>query len=161
MKRDMEEIYKEHAKSVFRYLFSLSHDEDLTEELTQETFYRAVYSVDKYDGTCKMSVWLCQIAKHIWYQELEKRKKNKTEELTEYIESPGLSPEDSIVYKNDKLSLYRAINRLDGPMKEVVYLRLTGEFSFAEIGEILGKSENWARTVFYRAKQKIIEENKL
>ena len=161
MKRDMEEIYKEHAKSVFRYLFSLSHDEDLTEELTQETFYRAVYSVDKYDGTCKMSVWLCQIAKHIWYQELEKRKKNKTEELTEYIESPGLSPEDSIVNNNDKLSLYRAINRLDGPMKEVVYLRLTGEFSFAEIGEILGKSENWARTVFYRAKQKIIEENKL
>ena len=161
MKRDMEEIYKEHAKSVFRYLFSLSHDEDLTEELTQETFYRAVYSVDKYDGTCKMSVWLCQIAKHIWYQELEKRKKNKTEELTEYIESSGLSPEDSIVNNNDKLSLYRAINRLDGPMKEVVYLRLTGEFSFAEIGEILGKSENWARTVFYRAKQKIIEENKL
>lgn len=161
VKRDMEEIYKEHAKSVFRYLFSLSHDEDLTEELTQETFYRAVYSVDKYDGTCKMSVWLCQIAKHIWYQELEKRKKNKTEELTEYIESPGLSPEDSIVNNNDKLSLYRAINRLDGPMKEVVYLRLTGEFSFAEIGEILGKSENWARTVFYRAKQKIIEENKL
>ena len=160
MKRDMEEIYKEHAKSVFRYLFSLSHDEDLTEELTQETFYRAVYSVDKYDGTCKMSVWLCQIAKHIWYQELEKRRKNKTEELTEYIASAELSPEDRLIKNTDKLSLYRTINRLDGSMKEVVYLRLTGEFSFAEIGEILGKSENSARTVFYRAKQKIIEENK-
>ncbi len=156
----MEEIYKEHAKSVFRYLFSLSHDEDLAEELTQETFYRAVYSVDKYDGTCKMSVWLCQIAKHIWYQELEKRNKNKTEELTEYIASSELSPEDKIVKNTDKLSLYMRINRLDGPMKEVVYLRLTGEFSFAEIGEILDKSENWARTAFYRAKQKIIEENK-
>ena len=160
VKRDMEEIYKEHAKSVFRYLFSLSHDENLAEELTQETFYRAVYSVDKYDGTCKMSVWLCQIAKHIWYQELEKRRKNKTEELTEYIVSAELSPEDRLIKNTDKLSLYRTINRLDGSMKEVVYLRLTGEFSFAEIGEILGKSENWARTVFYRAKQKIIEENK-
>ena len=160
MKDDMEEIYKEHAKSVFRYLFSLSHDEDLAEELTQETFYRAVYSVGKYDGTCKMSVWLCQIAKHIWYQELEKRKKNKTEELTEYIASLELSPEDKYFRKNDKISLYRTINGLEEPMKEVVYLRLAGEFSFAEIAEILSKSENWARTVFYRAKQKIIQENK-
>ena len=160
MKDDMEEIYKEHAKSVFRYLFSLSHDEDLAEELTQETFYRAVYSVGKYDGTCKMSVWLCQIAKHIWYQELEKRKKNKTEELTEYIASLELSPEDKYFRKNDKISLYRTINGLEEPMKEVVYLRLAGEFSFAEIAEILSKSENWARTVFYRAKQKIMEENK-
>ena len=160
MKDDMEEIYKEHAKSVFRYLFSLSHDDDLAEELTQETFYRAVYSVGKYDGTCKMSVWLCQIAKHIWYQELEKRKKNKTEELTEYIASLELSPEDRYFRKNEKISLYRTINSLEEPMKEVVYLRLAGEFSFAEIAEILSKSENWARTVFYRAKQKIMEENK-
>jgi RNA polymerase sigma factor (sigma-70 family) len=160
VKDDMEEIYKEHAKSVFRYLFSLSHDDDLAEELTQETFYRAVYSVGKYDGTCKMSVWLCQIAKHIWYQELEKRKKNKTEELTEYIASLELSPEDRYFKKNEKISLYRTINSLEEPMKEVVYLRLAGEFSFAEIAEILSKSENWARTVFYRAKQKIMEENK-
>ncbi|MFB0919616.1 MAG: sigma-70 family RNA polymerase sigma factor [Oscillospiraceae bacterium] len=160
MKRDMDEIYQEHAKSVFRYLFSLSHDENLAEELTQETFYRAVYSAERYDGTCKMSVWLCQIAKHIWYQELEKRKKNKTDELTEYIASSELSLEDRIIKNADKISLYRTINRLDGPMKEVVYLRLTGEFSFAEIGEILGKTENWTRTAFYRDKQKIVEENK-
>ncbi|MEA4896065.1 MAG: sigma-70 family RNA polymerase sigma factor [Oscillospiraceae bacterium] len=159
MKSNMEEVYKEHAKSVFRYLLSLSHDEDMAEELTQETFYRAVYSADKYDGSCKMSVWLCQIAKHVWYQELEKRKKNKTEELNEYIASAELSPEDKYFKDNDKLSLYRAINRLGGPMKEVVYLRLTGNFSFAEIGEILNKSETWARTAFYRAKQKIIEES--
>ncbi len=161
MECNIEEIYKNYAKSVFRYLMSLSHDESLAEELTQETFYRAVYSVGRYDGSCKMSVWLCQIAKHIWYQELEKRKKNKTEELSEYIPSQELSLEERFVRKSDKVSLFRAINRLEGQMKEVVYLRLTGEFSFAEIGEILGKSENWARTVFYRAKQKIIEENKL
>ena len=160
MNCDMEEIYKEHAKSVFRYLFSLSHDEDLSEELTQETFYRAVYSVGSYDGSCKMSVWLCQIAKHIWYQELEKRKRYGTEELTEYMASSEMSPEDKLFQSDKKKSLYRAINGLEEPMKEVVYLRLTGEFSFAEIGEILGKSENWARTVFYRAKQKIIGESK-
>lgn len=160
MKCDMEQIYKEHARSVFKYLLSLSHDEDLAEELTQETFYRAVYSIDTYNGSCKISVWLCQIAKHIWFQELEKKKRNKTEELNENIASTDLSPEDNSILLNDKISLYKAINTLSEPMKDVVYLRLSGEFSFSEIGEILGKSENWARTTFYRAKQKIIEENK-
>ncbi len=77
MSGNMEQIYKEHAKSVYRYLFSLVHDEEWAEELTQETFYRAVYSIDTYDGSCKVYVWLCQIAKHIWYQELEKKKKRQ------------------------------------------------------------------------------------
>jgi len=157
----MEQTYKEHARSVFKYLFSLSHDESLAEELTQETFYRAVYSIKKYDGSCKISVWLCQIAKHVWYQELEKRKRRKTEELTEDMVSSDLSPEDSSILLNDKISLYKAINTLGEPMKDVVYMRLSGEFSFSEIGEVLGKSENWARTTFYRAKQKIIKESKL
>jgi RNA polymerase sigma-70 factor (ECF subfamily) len=157
----MEQTYKEHARSVFKYLFSLSHDESLAEELTQETFYRAVYSIEKYDGSCKISVWLCQIAKHVWYQELEKRKRRKTEELTEDMVSSDLSPEDSSILLNDKISLYKAINTLGEPMKDVVYMRLSGEFSFSEIGEVLGKSENWARTTFYRAKQKIIKESKL
>ncbi len=161
MKCDMEQTYKEHARSVFKYLFSLSHDESLAEELTQETFYRAVYSIEKYDGSCKISVWLCQIAKHVWYQELEKRKRRKTEELTEDMVSSDLSPEDSSILLNDKISLYKAINTLGEPMKDVVYMRLSGEFSFSEIGEVLGKSENWARTTFYRAKQKIIKESKL
>lgn len=160
MKDNMEQIYKEHAKSVFKYLLSLSHDEDLAEELTQETFYRAVYSINRYNGSCKMSVWLCQIAKHNWYQELEKKKKNKTEKLSEGIVSTDLSPEDSSIFSSDKIFLYKAIHALSEPMKDVIYLRLSGEFSFAEIGVILGKSENWARTTFYRAKQKIIEENK-
>lgn len=158
MKYDMEQTYKEYAGNVFKYLLSLSHDENLAEELTQETFYRAVYSIERYDDSCKISVWLCQIAKHIWYQELEKRKKRKTEELSENIVFSGLSLEDSHILHNDKISLYKAINAMNEPMKDVVYMRLSGEFSFSEIGEVLGKSENWARTTFYRAKQKIMKE---
>lgn len=81
----IEEIYKEHARSVYKFLLSLYYDTDTAEDLTQETFYRAVYSIDKYDGSCKMSVWLCQIAKHVWYQELRKRNRHVTQELTEDI----------------------------------------------------------------------------
>ncbi|EHQ88558.1 RNA polymerase sigma factor [Desulfosporosinus youngiae] len=151
----IEEIYKEHARSVYKFLLSLSHDADTAEELTQETFYRAVYSIDKYDGICKISVWLCQIAKHVWYQELRKRNRQTAQELTEDIPDSS-TPEQSALLARDKLSLYKAIHTLSEPMREVVHMRLSGEFSFSEIGEVLGKSENWARTTFYRAKQKIM-----
>jgi RNA polymerase sigma-70 factor (ECF subfamily) len=94
----LEQAYKEHARSVFKYLLSLSHDENLAEELTQETFYRAVYSIERYDGSCKISVWLCQIAKHVWYQELEKRNRKKTDALTEDIISPTRLPKRAQFY---------------------------------------------------------------
>jgi RNA polymerase sigma-70 factor (ECF subfamily) len=153
----MEKIYNDSARSVFRYLFSMTHDEDLSEELTQETFYRAVYSIGRYDGSCKMSVWLCQIAKHIWYQELDKRSRRKTGVLTEDIPAPDGTPDEQAILHGEKEALYQAIHKLDDPMREVVYMRLSSEFSFAEIGDILKKNENWARVTYYRAKQKLAE----
>jgi RNA polymerase sigma factor, sigma-70 family len=114
-------------------------------------------TISSYDGSCKLSVWLCQIAKHLWYQWMEKRARWKQTELTEEI--PGReSPEKATLLYMEKTALYEAIHALPEPMRELVHLRLTGEFTFAEIGRILGKSENWARTTFYRAKQKIMEE---
>lgn len=157
MAEDMEEIYRNYAKMVYRYLLSLTSDPDVAEELTGETFYRAVYSIHTYNGSCKISTWLCQIAKHVWYQELEKKKKVQKEELHEEIPSSGMSPEDATLFQLDKMQLYKAIHQLSEPMREIVHMRITGEFSFAEIGDILGKSENWARVTFYRAKQKIME----
>jgi RNA polymerase sigma factor (sigma-70 family) len=153
----MDLIYNEHAKSVFKYLVSLSHDTDLAEELTQETFYRAIYSLDTYNGSCKVSVWLCQIAKHIWYQELEKRKKSQVAVISDFLPSSDMSPEENTILSEDKLELYTSIHSLGEHMKEVMYLRLSGEFNFREIGQILGKDETWARVTFYRAKQKIMK----
>ena len=153
---DMEYIYKEHAKTVYKYMLSLTCDESLAEELTQETFYRAVYSIDSYDGSCKISVWLCSIAKHIWYKELDRRAKYKTEELREDI-STNQSPEFLAILSGEKIALFKAVHALEETSKEVVLMRLSGELSFAEIGEVMGKNENWARTTFYRAKIKIRE----
>jgi len=155
--KEIERAYTQHARDVYWYLMSLSHDEDLAEELTQETFFRAMRTMDRYDGSCKLSVWLCQIAKHLWYQWLDKRSRWQQAELTDEV--PGQqSPEKSTLLYMEKTELYQAIHMLPEPMRELVHLRLTGEFTFAEIGRILGKSENWARTTFYRAKQKIMEE---
>lgn len=157
---DMDVIYREYAKTVFGYLVTLCHEEHTAEELTQETFYQAVKSSGKYDGTCKVSTWLCQIAKHLWYQELDKRRRKGTSVLEEEPVSKEKDVEENLCLKEEKMELFKKVHILNETAKEVVLLRLTGAFSFREIGDIFGKNENWARVTFYRAKQKIVKGEK-
>src|SRR5665647_1934165 len=154
---DIDEIYKDYATIVFKFLISLCNDADTAEELTQETFYRAIKSAKRYDGTCKVSTWLCQIAKHLWYQEIDKRKRKGTFILDDNIVSDELNLEEKVCLISDKMQLIQAVHILNETAKEVVLLRLTGAFSFKEIGEVFNKNESWARVTFYRAKHKIIK----
>ena len=154
---DMDLIYREYAQYVWKYLMSLCGDEDTAQELTQETFYQAVRSVDRYDGSCKVSTWLCQIAKHLWYREMERRKRKGTSELTADMESLEKPVEEQLMVKEEKMELFRKVHVLDEISKEIVLLRVTGAFSFKEIAELFGKNENWARVTYYRAKQKLLK----
>lgn len=151
-----EDIYSEYADMVFRYLMCLCHDADVAEELTQETFCRAIQSSFKVREDCKVSTWLCQIAKHVWYQDLEKRRKHTYHPLDEDLAADGDSPEEIVIRAEDKMELFQKVHALKETEKEVVLLRITGAFAFREIGELFGKSENWARVTFYRAKQKLV-----
>jgi len=153
----MDNVYQQHAKTVYNYLLSLTNNTDISEELTQETFYRAIYSINNYDGSCKISVWLCQIAKHIWYQKLKSRERKPIVELDEDILPKVDSPEDEYVASQSKISLYRSLHNFEEPMRSVMFLRLSGELSYKEIGEILEKSESWARVAFFRGKQKLLK----
>lgn len=157
---DMDEAYREYAQMVYKFLLSLCYEEELAEELTQETFYQAVRTSKKYDGSCKVSTWLCQIAKHLWYRELERRNKRGTSELTDQIPVSELPPDEYLALKEEKMELFRKVHVLDETAKEIVLLRVTGAFSFREIGELFGKNENWARVTYYRAKQKIAKGGK-
>lgn len=157
---DMDAAYREYAVMVYKFLLSLCYEEELAEELTQETFYQAVRSVDRYDGSCKVSTWLCQIAKHLWYREIERRKRKGTSELTADMESLEKPVEEQLTMKEEKMELFRKVHVLDEISKEIVLLRVTGAFSFREIAELFGKNENWARVTYYRAKQKILEGGK-
>ena len=154
---DLDQAYREHAQGVFRYLMSLCQEEDTARELMQETFYQAVKCSGKFDGTCKVSTWLCQIAKHLWYQELDRRKRKGAGPLEENLASSDASLEEGICVKEEKMELFRKVHGLEETAKEVVLLRMTGAFSFREIGDIFGKNENWARVTFYRAKQKLVK----
>lgn len=156
--RDMAEVYKTCAPTVYRYLFCLTRDHALSEELTQETFYQAMRGIGKFRGDCKLSVWLCQIAKRLWYKELRRRKAAVHLPLEE---EKLISPQDvegDFLEKTDRAEFYRQLHLLDETTREVMYMRLTGELSFEEIGDILGRSASWARVTFYRGKQKIARE---
>jgi RNA polymerase sigma-70 factor (ECF subfamily) len=155
---ELDEIYSNYAEEVFKYLMCLCHNTDLSEELTQETFYQAVKSIDRYNGECKMSVWLCQIAKHSYYKHLERNKKQQRHMFQD--DTLHTSPEAEFIHSEDKIALYRIIHLLEEPYKEVLLLRILGGLSFKEIGEIQLKNENWARVTFYRAKMKLRERGK-
>ena len=148
----MEEIYQQYAQTVYRFLLSHTQDRDLAEELTQETFYQAIRTSERFDESCKVSTWLCAIAKNVLLT--YRRKHPSTEEMAETLPA-GASTESEAVGNVGKLELLRLMHGLQEPAREVMYLRVFGGLSFAEIGEVLGKSENWTRVTFYRAKEKL------
>ena len=155
--QDIKQIYEEYFETVNKYLFCLTHDNDISEELTQETFYKAVQKIDTYKGKCKMSVWLCQIAKNLWYDQCRRNKKTvNVEENLFDVQAPE-STENQVISNDEKISLYKKMQKLDEKTREVIYLRITGELSFKEIATILNKTENWARITFYRGKSKLKE----
>ena len=154
----MEEMFKKYSPMVFRYLKGLCGDEDLAEELMQETFYQAVKSIDRYDGTCKPSTWLCQIAKHMWLRELKRGKRISDRQPDDSMFPAVSSAEEHAAERQEVLSLLQKIHCLSPEAREVVLLRINGDLSFKEIGEIImGHSESWARITFYRAKKKLKE----
>lgn len=158
--QDLEKLYTEYFQTVYKYLFCLTHDAFLSEELTQETFYQALRTYDNFRGDCKVSVWLCQIAKHLWYKEYYKRKSQNLfniEEISDKLTAKE-NVERDILTNESKVELYLRLQTLDEKTREVMYLRLTGELSFREIGEIIGRNETWARVAFYRGKQKLVKE---
>ena len=154
---EIDSVYRKHAEFVYKYLFSLCHEEDTAEELLQETFYQAIKSAKRYDGSCKVTTWLCQIAKHLWYQELERRRKYQSSTLHEHTISEEKMVEEKLCQREQVMEIFQRVHILDETSKELFYLRVMGDFSFKEIGQIFNKNENWARVTFYRVKQKIMK----
>lgn len=153
--QDIEEIYQKHFQTVYKYLVCLTHDPDIAEELTQETFCKAVDKITTFKGNCKISVWLCQIGKNLWFNELKKSKRLLP--IDENLPDSFSFIDENLIDKEDKKAIYTQIAKLAPDIKEIFYLRLTGNFSFKEISEIVGKSESWVRVNFYRGKQKLKE----
>lgn len=157
---NIEELYRTYFDIVYRYIRSISQDGSLAEEVTQETFFKALKKADQFRGDCDVRVWLCQIAKNTLYDHLKKQKKQLLgDEKLEKIESAGGELlEEKLAQRSQAMEIHKVLHRLSEPYKEVFSLRTFGELTFREIGMLFGKSENWARVTYYRARVKIREE---
>lgn len=153
--KEFEQIYAEYYEPVYRYALSLCRNPLLAEELTQETFFRALKSIDSFRGECKLRVWLCQITKHTYSSYLTKQQKRP--ELPQEVPAS-----DDLIQRLEEhetaYELHCLLHRLDEPYKEVFWMRTFGELSFREIARIFGRSEGWARVTYHRAKEKLKEE---
>ena len=150
-----DEIYQKYARTVFRFLMSRVHNEDIAEELTQETFFQAVRTIDRFDGSCALSTWLCAIAKNQLHEYC--RRHPQTEEVSEYTQSVQ-SSEETVFTAMERVELMRRLHMLEEPYREILLLRIYGSLSFREIGEIFSKNENWARVTYYRGRAKLRKE---
>ncbi|MBQ3931631.1 MAG: sigma-70 family RNA polymerase sigma factor [Firmicutes bacterium] len=151
----LEEVYKEYSDMIFRWILARTGSEHVAEEITQETFYQAVLHADSYDYSCKVSTWLCSIASN---KLKEYYRKNPVLAEAEENDAVAEGPEAAVIADAQRLELYRAIHLLPEPAREVVHLRAFGDLSFREIGDIFGKTENWARVTYYRAKTALRKE---
>ena len=154
----MNEIYQQYANSVYRFLLSKTRNEDIAEELTQETFYQAIRSINKFDGSCKLSTWLFGIAKNQYFN--YSRKNPILQDVSEYEEKlkSNENVDEKIISSFERVDMIRALHECKEPYREVLYQRLFGNLSFREIGDVLGKSENWARVTYYRGKEQLKKE---
>ncbi|MDY2813262.1 MAG: sigma-70 family RNA polymerase sigma factor [Dorea sp.] len=150
--QSMDEIYQKYARTVYKYLLSRTQNEALAEELTQETFYQAIQSIDRFEGKCKLSTWLCAIAKH---QLLSYQRKHPPQDNLEETSSSVESAEDKVLGSMNYVELMKRLHLCPEPFREILYMRIFGNLSFKEIGEIMGQTENWARVTYYRGKEKL------
>lgn len=158
----MDAIYKKYCKCVYNFLYKLTNDIELSEELTQETFYTAIKKINTLNKKESIRTWLYQIAKNKWKDYL---KKNKTanidlDEITVENLVANYDIEEDMIAKDNIIEFYKKIHMLDIDTREIIYLKIIRNFTFKEISQILGKNEEWARTKFYRGKLKLKESLK-
>ena len=153
---EFEKLLGENREFIFKYLMKMTRDVSLSEELTQETFFRADMNYASLRNKEKASAWLCQIAKNTYFAWYNEQKKKVSIDTLEAV-SDNENIEDAFVQKELSQKALLCLHELEEPYKEVFMLSVFGGFSLKDISSLFGKSESWARVTFYRAKQKLSE----
>lgn len=158
-KNKMEEIYDKYYKDVYRFVLALSKNPHTAEDITQETFVKAIKGVDRFKGDCDIKVWLCQIAKNSFFTYAGRQKKETVSvDMDASTEDTGHDLISDTIDKEQAIKIHKVLHDLSEPYKEVFTLRVFGELKFAQIAEIFGKTESWARVTYHRARLLIMEK---
>lgn len=154
---EFEKIYVRYFNDVFLFLKKLSKDESIAEEITSETFFKAMRSIDTFRGETDIRVWLCQIAKNCYFSHLKKQQKIIDIDEVEFTDNKS-TIEEQILNQSDAMQIHRLLHDLAEPYKEVFMLRVFGELSFKQIADIFQKTDNWACVTYHRARNKILSQ---
>lgn len=156
---DIEAAFVEHFSYVYLYIRKLSHNEAIAEEITSETFFKALSAIDSFREDCDIRVWLCQIAKNCYFTHVKKLQREQPLESPDVAVPDSLlnAPMEAMLSKETVMEIQRSLHGLDEPYKEVFMWRTLGELSFKQIGALFGKTENWACVTYHRARKKIQE----
>ena len=155
---EFEKIYQIYFHYVYLNLLKLCNNEHLAEELTSETFFKAMKGIDKFQGNCDIKTWLVTIAKNSYYSHLKRNKSVVELDQTFEVRDDKVDIENQMINMESSLEIYKILHILEEPYKEVFSLRVLGDLSFKQIAEIYGKTENWACVTYHRAKNKIKSE---
>ena len=153
---EFDQVYQKYFRDVYKYLLVLCRNQWVAEEITQETFFKVLEKLDQFDGRSSLYSWLCQIAKHTYFDHCRREKRKCREEELEATWTQD-NLEERLLDQESLQEIYQGIHALEEPYKEVFLLRLFGELSFAQIAALFHKTESWARVTYYRAKGKIKE----
>ncbi|MBR1392451.1 MAG: RNA polymerase sigma factor [Ruminococcus sp.] len=148
-------MYETCYMKVYSFVMTLAGNKDTAQEITQETFFRAMTSKQQFRGESQQLSWLCAIAKNLYTDQLRQRSRF-ADELPE--DSPDSSSiEQTLADEDQSFRIHKALHELEEPYKEVFQLRVFGELSFKQVGDIFRKTESWARVTYHRARMKLKE----
>lgn len=153
---DFDKIYADYYSEVYKFVLTLCQNPTLAEEITQESFFKALKNIDSFNGNCKLSTWLYKIARNTFYSYTKKHNRQVDYPLDAILSDENI--EEQFADKEIAYAIHKVLHKLNEPYKEVFWLRIFGELSFAQIGALFEKTESWARVTYYRAKIMIKEE---
>ena len=156
MEIKFEDMYQRFFKDVYLFVFSISKDRQIAEDITQETFFKALKEIKNFRGDCSVKSWLCQIAKNLYISQMRKKRMISFEDMQvvpNQISATNI--EQEYIQKENTLSVYKVLHLLEEPYKEIFLLRTLGELEFKEIADVFHKTESWVRVTYHRARLKI------
>ena len=155
--KQIEELYNTYFHDVYLYIRALSHSDDIAEEITQDTFFRAMKSIDRFKGDCDIRVWLCQIAKNTFYTRCRQQARFSGDGIPETATDERISLEDAVADQEQAVRIHQILHGMAEPYKEVFTLRALGDVPYAQIASLFSKSESWARVTYHRARLLLTE----
>lgn len=159
--QNLEDMCKEYTQIIYKYLFCITRDREIAEDLTQETLYKAIKHIKDFRGDCEINLWLCKIARNEWFMYLNKNKKIRHVAIDEAsMIADKINIEDEVIGSEIRDTIYQKIKELDEETSQIMLLHLEQDMNFKEIGDIFNRNETWARVKFFRGKQKVKERLK-